>query len=115
MAKLRAKMPRSQRAKQFSPFDAVVGLRQALKEKEKIRVPRKEISEDMAEEIDRTLRNLENGQIITVVWYNSLEENYIQTTGQVNNINAQKKYIRIETIPIFFDDIYSIRMNDTIN
>ena len=48
-------MPRSQRAKQFAPFDALVGLRQALKEKEKIRVPRKEISEDMKVEIIRSL------------------------------------------------------------
>ena len=37
--KLRAKMPRSQRAKQFAPFDAVVGLRAALKETEKLRKP----------------------------------------------------------------------------
>ena len=42
-SKCRAKMPRSQRAKQFAPFDALVGLRQALKEKEKIwhRKPRR--------------------------------------------------------------------------
>ena len=72
MAKLRAKMPPGQRAKQFAPFDAVVGLRQALKEKEKIRLPRKEISEDMAEEIDRTLKKLVTDDIITSVWYNSI-------------------------------------------
>ena len=33
--KKRAKMPPSQRAKQFLPFDAVAGLRQALTEKER--------------------------------------------------------------------------------
>lgn len=33
--KERAKMPPSQRAKQFLPFDAVAGLRQALTEKER--------------------------------------------------------------------------------
>lgn len=31
----RAKMPTSQRAKQFMPFDAVTGLREALTEKER--------------------------------------------------------------------------------
>lgn len=31
----RAKMPPSQRAKQFMPFDAVAGLREALTEKER--------------------------------------------------------------------------------
>ena len=38
----RAKMPPSQRAKQFAPFDAVVGLRIALKEKELDALVRKE-------------------------------------------------------------------------
>ena len=105
MGKQRAKMPRSQRAKQFAPFDALVGLRQALKEKEKIRVPRKEISEDMAEEINRALKNLGIGKIITVVWYNSLEQNYIQLTGEVKNIDEQKRFIQIEKTDIYFDDI----------
>ena len=69
MEKIRAKMPPSQRAKQFAPFDALVGLRQALKEKEKIRVPRKEISEDMEEEINRELKSLEIGKIMAFINY----------------------------------------------
>lgn len=111
MAKIRAKMPPSQRAKQFAPFDALTGLRQALKEKEKLKVSRKEISEDMAYEIDRNLKTLEKGKIVTVVWYNEFEQNYIQLTGEVKGINPQKRYIQIETIDIFFDDIYSIQKN----
>lgn len=108
MPKPRSKMPLSQRAKIFAPFDALTGLRQALKEKEKIRVPRKEISEDMAEEIDRALKNLKTGKIATVVWYNSIEENYIQLTGECKKIDAQKRFLQIEKTDIFFDDIYSI-------
>ena len=104
----RAKMPPNQRAKIFAPFDALTGLRQALKEKEKIRVPRKEISEDMAEEIDRNLKILELGKIITVVWYNEIEQNYIQITGEIVKIDAQKRFIQIEKMYIYFDDIYSI-------
>lgn len=104
----RAKMPPNQRAKIFAPFDALTGLRQALKEKEKIRVPRKEISEDMAEEIDRNLKILELGKIITVVWYNEIEQNYIQITGEIVKIDAQKRFIQIEKMYICFDDIYSI-------
>lgn len=111
MAKLRAKMPPGQRAKQFAPFDAVVGLRQALKEKEKIRLPRKEISEDMAEEIDRTLKKLVTDDIITSVWYNSIEENYIQITGKVKIIDTKRRLLQIENIYIYFDDIYSININ----
>ncbi|MGN0493272.1 MAG: YolD-like family protein [Acutalibacteraceae bacterium] len=79
--------------------------------KGKLKVPRKEISEDMADEIDRNLKALEKGKIVTVVWYNEFERNYIQLTGEVKGINPQKKYIQIETIDIFFDDIYSIQKN----
>lgn len=63
-------MPPSQRAKQFAPFDAVVGLRKALYEKERIRTPRKLLSEDMIEEIDRTLKELNLYDIVTVTHYN---------------------------------------------
>ena len=111
MGKVRAKMPPSQRAKQFAPFDALTGLRQALKEKEKIRVPRREISEDMEEEINRELKSLEIGKIITIIWYNEIEQNYIQLTGEVKNVNAQKRYLQIEAIYIYFDDIYFIQIN----
>ena len=108
MDKIRAKMPPSQRAKQFAPFDALVGLRKALKDKEKLRIPRKDISEDMAEEIDRNLKKLNSGKIVTVVWYNSLEENYVQLTGECIKIDADKRIIQIEKTDISFDDIYSI-------
>ena len=111
MAKQRAKMPRIQRAKQFAPFDAVVGLRQALREKEKIRIPKKEISEDMAAEIDRILKCLEKSQIITVIRYDESEQNYIQITGEIKDIDTQKRLMQIETTYIYFDNIYSIETN----
>ena len=44
-----------------------------FKEKERITVPRKTVSEDMAEEINRALLNLKIGDIATVVYY--MEEN----------------------------------------
>lgn len=109
--KVRAKMPPSQRAKQFAPFDALTGLRQALKEKEKIRVPRKELSDDMAEEINYELKKLETGKIVTVVWYNETEQNYIQITGEVKNIDIKKSLLQIEKVIVNFNDIYSITIN----
>lgn len=110
MAKQRAKMPTSQRAKQFAPFDAVVGLRKALKEKEKIRIPKKELSEDMEKEIDTALKALETDCTVTVVYYDNQEENYIQLTGKFKNLNRKKKYIEIESSIIYFEDIYSIQI-----
>jgi hypothetical protein len=101
-------MPASQRAKQFAPFDAVVGLRQALKEKEKIRIPKKELSEDAIEELNRKLKRLEIGQTITIIWYDFLEENYSKTTNKITKINTQNKSLELENTLIFFEDIYAI-------
>jgi hypothetical protein len=106
--KQRAKMPTSQRAKQFAPFDAVVGLRQALKEKEKIRIVRKELSEDAIEEINRKLKTLETSQTVTLIWYDILEQNYTKTTGKIIKINTKNKSLEIENNLIFFEDIYEI-------
>lgn len=108
MDKPHAKMPTSQRAKQFAPFDAVVGLRQALKEKEKIKVEKKELFEDEVEEINITLKNLKTGQTIAVVWYDNLRQNYTTTNGEIIKIDAENKYLEIENTLIFFKDIYEI-------
>ena len=101
-------MPKSQRAKQFAPFDAVVGLRRALKEKEKICISRKEVSEDLAVEIDRRLKSFETGDIITAVYYDDLEENYLQITGELKKINTQKRIIQVCNDTICIENIYFI-------
>lgn len=104
----RAKMPPSQRAKQFAPFDAVVGLRIALKEKEKIRVPRKIVCDDKAELINRTLLSLSPSDTVTVIYYNENEEEYIQLTGKIILIDKEKKIIKIGRYTINTDDIYDV-------
>ena len=104
----RAKMPPHQRAKQFAPFDALTGLRIALKEKEKIRVPKKIISEDKAEEINETLISLNVGDNITVIYYNESEQEYIYISGKITLFNKGKKLIEIGNNIIKTDDIYDI-------
>ena len=42
----RAKMDIETRAKQFMPFDALKGYKEAIKEKQKVIVEKKELSED---------------------------------------------------------------------
>ena len=43
---VRAPMPASRRAKQFAPFDALKGLKEAIAEKERIPTPRRILAED---------------------------------------------------------------------
>ncbi|MBQ3057595.1 MAG: YolD-like family protein [Clostridia bacterium] len=109
MDKIRAKMPPSQRAKQFAPFDAVVGLRKALREKEKIRVQRKELFDDAIDEINNTLKNLNIGDAVTVVYYSSVEQAYLTATGQVTSIDAKTKILTLSALDIKFEDIYKIK------
>ena len=107
----RAKMPLEQRAKQFAPFDALTGLRNALKEKEKIRVDRKIISEEKAEEINRILLSLTVGDKINVIFYNQTEEEYIRLSGNITKFNKRKKILEIGNSIIKTDDIYDIETN----
>ena len=101
-------MPPLQRAKQFAPFDALTGLRIALKEKEKIRVERKIISEEKAEEINEMLISLEVGDNITVIYYNESEQEYIYLSGNITLFNKDKKLLEIGNNIIKTDDIYDI-------
>lgn len=60
------KMDRGNRAKQFMPFDALKGLREALAEKERIIVPKKELSEDQKAELDFKMRQIGKGNMVMV-------------------------------------------------
>ena len=57
MAQVRAPMPPSKRAKIFSMFDALKGLKEALAAKERIPEERKILAADAIEELDRILPN----------------------------------------------------------
>lgn len=59
-------MPPSRRAKQFAPFDALKGLKEAIAEKERIPTPRRILSEDSIVEISAQLTTLKPGNIATV-------------------------------------------------
>ena len=101
-------MPIAERAKQFSPFSPLRGLERALAEKEKIREPRRELSEGRIEEIDRILSKLQNGDIITVVYYDETEQTYLQLTGMMQKADVHEETLWIGTYGIRFCNIYEI-------
>lgn len=104
--KTKHKMSTADRAKQFMPFSALKGLEDALKEKEKIIVPKIELSEDNAIELDRKMHTLKRGKIATIVYYDN--ENYLKITGMVAKIDKDNKILQIVNTKISFDDIYDI-------
>lgn len=105
---VRAPMPPSRRAKQFVPFDALKGLKEAIAAKEKRLQPRKELTDYMIEAINDTLRELEKGQQVTVIYYGSLEQEYLQITGAVVKVDPYRKLLQINNVMIDFSEIIEI-------
>ena len=104
------KMPVSDRAKQFMPFSALKGLDEALRAKEKIVVPKVELSPEMAEELNYKMHLLEKGKIATVVYFN--KDEYLKTTGMVARIDETSRILQIVNTKIQFDDILDIDIVD---
>lgn len=102
----RPKMSREDRAKQFMPFAALKGYPEALRKREKIVVPKAEVSEEYAEILDRKLRKVKKNDIITVVYFHNGE--YLKKTGMVSRIDETARVLKIVNTKIEFDDIYDL-------
>ena len=100
------KMSREDRAKQFIPFAALKGYSEALRKKERIIVPRRELSEEYGEELDRKLRQVQEGDIVSAVYY--CRGAYVRLTGKVAKIDKEARMIRIVNEKIAFDDLYAL-------
>lgn len=106
MSKVHPKMSIADRAKQFMSFDALKGFDMELASMERIPVERPVIADDRAEELDRTIKSIISGTIITVIYYDAGE--YIKRTGVVSGIDTDKKCLYIVNKKISFSDIYEI-------
>ncbi len=106
MSKLRDKMPVSERAKQFMPFAAVKGLEEAIRRKEEEVMPKKELSEEKANELNRLFMQLKKGMTVTAAYYGINE--YTQIKGKITSIDAVNRQMRVDDTMISFDDIYNI-------
>lgn len=108
MAQVRVPMPPSKRAKIFSMFDALKGLKEALAAKERIPEERKILAADAIEELNRVLTGIEQGSAITVVYYCTHGQCYNQLTGQLTKIDSLGKCLQLGQCCIEFEDIYEI-------
>jgi hypothetical protein len=105
---IRGKMPREERAKQFMPFAALKGYPEALRKKEKIIVPKIELSEDAAQELDRKLRQVQKNDIITVVYFCKGE--YLKQTGMVSRMDVTARILKVVNTKIQYDDVIEIEL-----
>ena len=122
------RMPLQDRAAQFSPFAALTGYEDALKETARRTEDFAELDEDVKQEIDRTLQYLreqESPQEVQVTYFEADEKksggHYRTITGAVRRVDDYARSLQLENgiwIPI--DAIYQLELlsfskNLTIN
>ena len=90
------------------PFAALKGYEEALREREKIIVPKSELSEEKKEELDRIFQEVRKNIILKVVYFSNDE--YVQVEGMVARIDKDARILQIVNTKIPFDDIYNIEI-----
>ncbi len=106
--KNRARMPRSERAKQFMPFAAVSGLDEALEEKRRQHgcEPMRELSEEQLAALNARFAELRPGDEVRVEYYHDF--NYRTVSGSVEQIDAVFRTLRVGGTDIAFDMISEV-------
>ena len=92
------------RARQFMPFDALKGLQEALREKEREVENRKELSEESLLELDEQLKRVKIGDMVNIKFYKN--QRYVEKRGIVTAIDViGKKVVLDEDEAISFFNI----------
>lgn len=109
------KMDTAHRAKQFMPFAALKGFEAELAEAEFRPVPKVEFSEDAAEELDRKLRLVQPGDMVTVTYYKKTARGgmYLSRTGMVAKVDPVDRVLTVVRERIPFPDLYDIETADS--
>lgn len=102
-------MNRLERAKQFLPFDAVKGLQEALREKEKEHEERIELAEESLEKLEEEFNKIEIGRKVKIKFYK--DGKYVEVEGNVSKINNIKKKLEVDfESKINYSDIAKIEV-----
>ena len=114
-----SKMRRGDRAKLFSPFDALNGFSSAIREKDFVYVPRIQLSEFMREGINRRLQALRHQDSVMVVYFVSMTHSPEEELGEYRAITASvvrvddiARTLVLDTITIPFEDIMTVSNSD---
>lgn len=102
------KMSREERAKQFMPFAALKGYELALQEKERIVVPKMELSEDYKEQLDHIMHRVAKNDMVSVIYFYKGE--YLKVTGMVSRKDESARLLKIVNTNIPFSDIYEVEI-----
>lgn len=98
------------RAKQFMPFDALRGLKEAYREKERVIVLKKDLSEDQQYELSNNFKLVKKGILVKIVYFDNDE--YVEIEGLVSNIDYTYKNITIVQKLINVNNIISLEIQE---
>lgn len=101
-------LTREERARQFLPFDALKGFKEALREKEIEYVEKVELADEQIEEISDMLNIIEINTEVEIIHY--FNRQYFKTKGIVKKVDTIKKQIIIGETKINFRDIFKIQL-----
>ena len=105
--KVHPKMDRENRAKQFMPFDALKGFREAVAEKEREITEKRELSEERKAELDLRLHAIQKGDRITAEYFR--DGAYVTQTGYVTKIDKMCRVLNLEEQEVPFDALSDLR------
>ena len=102
-------MTRQERAKQFMAFDAMKGLREALRDREErhSRTQRRILSEEESERLNRKISRLEVGMKVKVSYYKAFHDTV--SVGWLNCVDNEYGFLIVDHERIYYEDIYSLR------
>jgi len=97
---------RADRAQQFTPFAALRGYYDLVRERERIVEPRRTLAEDEAAVLSRRLLQVRRNTMVTVTHYD--RDAYVTTTGMITGIDTTFRTLTIVDTTIPFDDIIAV-------
>ena len=100
------KMKRSERAKQFLPFDSLKGFYDLVHQEEKIITPRRILTDDELAILSYQYQQLAVGKMVTIEHY--VVDGYVKTEGMIAKIDEVYHTITIVNTVISFADIVAI-------
>ncbi len=99
---------KNKKGKQFRPFDALKGFRQALHEQELEKVEKPLLSIEQEQRINATLQRLKEQDVVNIQYY---DQNQIITmkNEKIDKINFYEYYLMIHQRKIYFNQLLDIQ------
>ena len=99
-------MANNPRAKQFMPFTSLKGYFDLIREEQRIKEPKKSLSEEGATVLSFKLNQVKKGMLVKITYYNV--DAYETMEGIVSNFDDTFRNITVVKKMIPFDDILDI-------